>query len=163
MGREHSKPGFIFKQEQSELVDLQKIVIIPPDSNLDEPPATIAFLKNDLVGMIGPGDFVTINGVYETFPKQSESTLSTYIEALDLDIEEQIEIDTYGVSEIQEFIMQPLTDWIEVTDNWAVPRTEVVDSIVDTHGVRREEIGDQIDALIDDNDIGEEGSKLFDI
>ncbi|ELZ05747.1 minichromosome maintenance protein MCM [Natrialba aegyptia] len=163
MGCEHSKPGFIFKREQSELVDLQKIVIIPPDSNLDEPPATIAFLKNDLVDMVGPGDFVTINGIYETFAGQSESTLSTYIEVLDLDIEERIEIDTYGASEIQEFIMETLTDRIEVTDDWAVPRAEVVDAVVDAHGVRREEIDDQINALIDENKIGNEGAKLFDI
>lgn len=162
-GCENSRPGFRFNREQSELVDLQKIVIIPPDSNLDEPPATIAFLKNDLVDMVGPGDLVTLNGIYETFKGQSESTLSTYIEVLDLDITERTEIDTYGATEIREFIMDALTEQIQATDDWAVDRSAVVDAVVDGHGVRREEVGDQIDYLIDENDVGEEGSKLFDI
>ncbi|WP_436348947.1 ATPase [Natronorubrum sp. FCH18a] len=163
MGCEQSKPGFRFNREQSELVDLQKVVIIPPDSNLEDPPATIAFLKNDLVDMVGPGDLVTLNGIYETFGGQSESTLSTYIEVFDLDIKERTEIDTYGASEIREFIMDALTEQIQTVDDWAVDRPAVVDAVVDGHGVRREEVNDQIDYLIDENDVGEEGSKLFDI
>ncbi|AEH39526.1 minichromosome maintenance protein MCM [Halopiger xanaduensis] len=163
MGCEHSKPGFRFKREQSELVDLQKIVIIPPDSNLEEPPGSIAFLKNDLVDMVGPGDLVTINGIYETFTGQSESTLSTYIEALDLDIKERTEIDTYGASEIQEFVMDALTEQITTVDDFAVQRSDIVDAVTSEHGVRREEVEDQIDALIEANEIGAEGSKLFDL
>ncbi len=160
---DHGNPGFRFNREQSELVDLQKIVIIPPDSNLEDPPAAIAFLKNDLCDMVGPGDLVTVNGIYETFDGQSESTLSTYIEALDLDITERTEIDTYGASEIREFIMDTLTDEIEAADEWAVDRSVVADAVVESHGVRREEVNDQIDYLIDENTVGEEGSKLFDI
>ena len=162
-GCENGNPGFFFNQEQSDLVDLQKIVIIPPDSNLDDPPASIAFLKNDLVDMVGPGDLVTVNGIYETFKGQRESTLSTYIEAFDLDIKERIEIDTYGASEIREFIMEKLTDRIETADDWAVDRSAVVDAVVDDYGVRREEIEDQIDHLIKHNDVGSEGSRLFDV
>jgi len=162
-GCENSRPGFRFNREQSELVDLQKIVIISPDSNLEEPPATIAFLKNDLVDMVGPGDLVTLNGIYETFRGQSESTLSTYIEVFDLDITDRTEIDTYGASEIREFIMDALTEQIQRSEDWAVDRSAVVDAVVAEHGVRREEVDDQIDYLIDENDVGEEGSRLFDI
>ncbi|MFC6768224.1 universal stress protein [Natrinema soli] len=77
-GCENSRPGFRFNREQSELVDLQKIVIIPPDSNLEEPPATIAFLKNDLVDMVGPGDLVTLNGICETFKGQAQEAIGDY-------------------------------------------------------------------------------------
>ncbi|QCC57205.1 minichromosome maintenance protein MCM [Natrinema thermotolerans] len=162
-GCETTNPGFMFNQDQSTLVDLQKIVIIPPDSNLEDPPAAIAFLKNDLCDMVGPGDLVTLNGIYETFAGQSEATLSTYLEVLDLDITERTEIDTYGASEIREFIMDTLTDEIEAADEWAVDRSVVADAVVESHGVRREEVNDQIDYLIDENTVGEEGSKLFDI
>ncbi|ELY99577.1 minichromosome maintenance protein MCM [Natrialba aegyptia] len=160
---DHGNPSFRFNRDQSVLVDLQKIVIVPPDSNLEEPPATIAFLKDDLCDMVGSSDLMTLNGIYETFDGQSEATVSTYIEALDLDITERTEIDTYGASEIQEFVIEELTEQITTVDSFAVQRADIVDAVAEQYSVRREEVENQIDALIEANEIGAEGSKLFDI
>ncbi|NUB93728.1 hypothetical protein HT576_22370 [Haloterrigena sp. SYSU A121-1] len=60
--------------------------------------------------------------------------------------------------EIREFIMDALTEQSQAADGWAVDRSAVVDEVVETRGVRREEIEGQIDYLIDENGVGEEGS-----
>jgi len=162
-GCEHGNPGFFFNRDQSHLVDLQKIVVIPPDSNLDEPPATIAFLKHDLCDTVGPGDRVTLNGIYETFDGQSEATLSTYIEVNAIDIEERTEIDAYGAAEIREFIMDAVEELITASDSFAADREAVVDHVTSEYGVRREEVADQVEHLVDENKLGADSGQLFDI
>lgn len=152
MGCEAGKreAAFQFNQSQSELEDHQMIVIAPPDSSLDDPPATLAFLSRDLCDRVGPGDRISITGIYKTFPNQDEAVLDTFIDIVALDKETDTQADSMDESEVQELCYDLIEEEMGNGEAFYADREAVVERAA-SEGVREEEVETAIDALQEDN------------
>lgn len=118
---------FKFNRQQSTMVDHQRVIVIPPNSTLEEPPGLIVFLRDDLCDTVEDGDQVAFTGRLDTFYQQKESVLSTYLLAFDLNEEEYAEVDA-DPDDITDLV----TDYVRENERegtYGVPRRDVVEAI----------------------------------
>lgn len=165
---DETKSGsFIYQQAESDLVDYQPIVIIPPDTSMDDPPATQVYLKGDLCGTVGKGDRISVVGIYETFTFQDDSRLNTYIEAVDIQQAEagDTEADAMEMSELKDAILTFVDEHKAEgeppsADVWGVNKADLKDEFA-SRGVRREETEEAITQLKDAVELHTNGPRLF--
>jgi len=162
MGCERSKnqAGFRFHQDQSEMIDQQKVVVVPADSALEEPPAMTVYLRRDLCDTIGPGDIVAVVGEYKTFPYQDENPLSTYIKAYDLDEAKRSVTDSRSSEELDSLIKQVANELQQQGKSFEAHVDEVVETLTEK-GIRQQEAEDRLDALEESGDINVNGDTLM--
>jgi DNA replicative helicase MCM subunit Mcm2 (Cdc46/Mcm family) len=153
-----SKGPWVMEQEESELVDHQEIILMPPDPQRDDPPFLLTFLDDDITDAVGKGDVVSVVGVYETLPGQNETVLETYLDAFDLDVEEYAEAGVDG-RELEEDIIAFVIEHQDDGSPWGVPLDTVIEHF-EEEGIRRREIENTIDEAKDDSDLSEVKGKL---
>ncbi|ELZ96578.1 minichromosome maintenance protein MCM [Haloferax sulfurifontis] len=139
----------------TEMVDFQKLVAIPRDSALDDPPAIQVFLTGDIVGKVGVGDEITVVGKYRTLPMamQRETQLNTFIDAKALDVDERQQAGALSEDELDDAIIRAVDDlWSEDGTAYGVPTDDAISAVVDQHGVRFAEVENRIEALEDDGE-----------
>lgn len=140
--RKGQESEFDFQHDESDLVDHQEIVVMPADTNQDDPPMIPVHLKDDICDTVGKHDEIRVVGVYETFPGQKETVLSTYIEAFDLDVEEYAETDKESATDLGARIVEEVRDR-QADGNWGVKESEIVEHFV-SENFREEAVTEQI-------------------
>jgi DNA replicative helicase MCM subunit Mcm2 (Cdc46/Mcm family) len=164
MGCESRSSTYIFHRGQSDLIDYRQVILQRTDTNLDDdPPTLVVYLTQDLVDRIGPGDYVSLVGYYDTGMIQRESVLSTYLDTWDIESQEAgVLADKLSPEEIREMVVEAVED-LQDSDpsSFGADREAVVERITDG-GVREKEVEDAIDDLLDDAAISEvNGGKLM--
>ncbi|MFC4553559.1 MULTISPECIES: hypothetical protein [Halorussus] len=139
---------FTINQKQSELVDYRKLKLEAVDSNLADPPTLDAAVKEDLVDRVGPGDFVTVVGVYKTLPQQDDCIFDTYVDVWDIDRDVDAKADKLSKSALEDRILA-FVEGEQASDEFGVPQQAVVDDLAN-EGVREEETTDRIAELVED-------------
>lgn len=159
MGCEKSSGPFLFRREQSDLIDYRQIILQRADTNLDDdPPILAVYLTQDLVDRVGPGDYVSLVGYYDTAMMQKESVLQTYLETWDIESHEDgVLADRLSPDELADRILEEV-DALQTEDpsSFGADREKIIDLLADD-GVRRQEIESQIDELIDAKELSEVG------
>ncbi len=126
--RSGGEAEFDFDHEASDLVDHQEIALIPVDTSSDDPPAIQVHLKDDLCDTVDKGHEILLVGVYETYPGQKETVLNTYIEAIDLEVEDYAEVDAEQASNLEDRIIDTVVEWQD-DGNWGLPVDGAVERV----------------------------------
>lgn len=164
---DHGNPGWTLVREESTIIDFQSFLIIPVDTNLDDPATLPIYCRYDLVNRVGEGDTVTVTGTYEVKPieQQGQTQLNSFLEAWDVNVEDQeaeAGADTHSKEELATFI----TDAVEaeqVTDgtSFGASVTSVVSRVVEKHDVRKNEVEGRLEEMDDDGDLFINGSQIL--
>lgn len=158
MGCERSS-DYKFLRAHSDLIHHRQVIIQRTDTNLDDdPPSLVVYLTQDLVDRIGPGDYVSLVGHYDTAMFQTKSVLQTYLDTWDIEShEEGVTADHFSPAEISELVMEEVeARQSEDPSSFGAIREDVVAAVVD-EGVREKEVDAQVDELLDKKDIAEVG------
>jgi len=143
--RSGGEAEFDFDHDESDLVDHQEIGIIPVDTTSEDPPSIQVHLKDDLCDTVDKFYDVTLVGVFDTFPGQKETVLTTYIEAIDLDVEEYAEVDTEEAADLDARIITATRDR-QTEGNWGAETDTVVEAVADSN-TPEESVRERIDEL----------------
>lgn len=146
------------REDESELVDHQEIALMPPDPQRDDPPFLTVHLHDDITDAVGKGDIVSVVGVYDTFPRQNETVLETYLDAYDLDVEEYAEAGVDGRA-LEDDVVEYVIEHQEDGSQWGVPRDEVFE-VFEADGVRRRELESTVDEAKDERELAEANGRL---
>ncbi|WP_247005049.1 ATPase [Halosolutus gelatinilyticus] len=158
-GCEKKSGPFLFRRQQSELLDYRKVILQRADTNLDDdPPQLAVYLTEDLVDRIGPGDHVSLVGYYDTGRIQKKSVLQTYLETWDIEShEEGVLADRLSPDELADAICEEVeAKQDEDPSSFGADREAIIETLVD-EGVRRKEVESQLEDLIDQKEISEIG------
>ncbi|WP_276257215.1 ATPase [Halomontanus rarus] len=164
MGCERSGTQYIFQRSQSDLIDYRKVILQRSDTNLDDdPPILVVYLTQDLVDRVGPGDYVSLVGYYDTAMIQKESVLETYLDTWDIESHEDgVLADRLSPEELSAAILEEVEEHQDDDpSSFGADREQIIETITG-EGVRRKEVESQLEDLIDDrevNDVG--GGKLM--
>ncbi|RDZ49977.1 hypothetical protein C5C07_19845 [Haloferax sp. Atlit-4N] len=142
-------------RDGTEMVDFQKLVVIPRDSALDDPPSIQVFLTGDIVGKVGIEDEITVVGKYRTLPMamQRETQLNTFVDAKALDVDERQQAGALSTTELDEALIGLVDElWSEDGTTYGVPVEDVISAIGTQHDVRHAEVQTRIEALEDDGE-----------
>lgn len=159
MGCEKKSGPFLFRRSQSELIDYRRVVLQRADTNLDDdPPMVAVYLTQDLVDRIGPGDYVSLVGYYDTGMIQKEAVLETYLETWDIESHEDgVLADRLSPAELADAICEEVERLqSEDPSAFGADREQVIDRLAE-EGVRRNEIESQIGDLLEKKEISEVG------
>lgn len=158
------KKHYLFRRADSELIDIRELVLQRRETNLDDnPPILNIRLTGDLVERLGPGDHVTLVGRYDSGAFQSKSILSTFLDTWAIENhEEGVMMDELPPEQIRELLVEEVDALqSENPNDFGADRESVVDAIAD-EGIRRKEVEDTLDGLIDDGPVDEiSGGKLL--
>lgn len=153
-------------EKRSDLADFQAVVIIPLDTNLDDPPAAPVYLKHDLCGRLRKGAQVTVTGVYNTmsFDRQKETRLNTFIEAVDIDADAS-QVDQLSQSELWERVEAFVREHQAVDSDYlkgqfGVGRDTVVKELSQDEAVNDTDLTDCIDTHIERSALLETNGRL---
>lgn len=156
---------FRLDQDCSTLVDYQFAILAPLESSLEDPPTVNLILKHDLVGRIEQGDELTVTGVYQTMPMdlQKETQLDVFVETVALDVDQSVEADKLPESKLDGLILECVQSVAEETPDFGANVEDVVDAVVDEHGIREREVRNRIEgAFVEENPaVSRGGAKVF--
>jgi len=143
--RKGQESEFDFDHDESDLVDHQEIAIMPVDTTSDDPPMIQVHLKDDLCDTVDKHYEILLSGVFKTFPGQKETVLNTYIEAIDLDVEEYADVDAEEASDLDSRIVQETRER-QTEGSWGADIDAVVAAVADT-ATPEEAVRERIDEL----------------
>ena len=148
-GCENQGP-FRANMDQSEMVDWQRIWVVPDEATTENPPEYPIHLKGNLVDSVANGDTVVVTGRHKIIPLnvQDEVQLDTFMDAYGLSVKQTV--DEYGESEIVAMV-EDAVDELDVEDgtSFGVAADDAVAYVSEHHDVRRKEIEQVIDNLSD--------------
>jgi replicative DNA helicase Mcm len=146
-GCEHQGP-FRANMDHSEMVDWQRIWVVPEEAATENPPEYPIHLKGNLVDSVAKGDTVIVTGLHKVVPLnvQDEVQLDTFMEAYGLSVKQTV--DEYGESDIVAMVEDAVDD-LDVDDgtSFGVAADDAVARVSEHHDVRRKEIEQVIDNL----------------
>ena len=158
-GCERSGSTYLFKRSQSDLIDYRKVILQRTDTNLDDdPPTLVVYLTQDLVDRIGPGDYVSLVGYYDTGMLQKKSVIQTYLDTWDIESQEEgVLADRFSPAEIKEMIVEEVEALQgEDASSFGADRDLVIETITD-EGVREKEVEAALDEVIEEKKVSEVG------
>jgi DNA replicative helicase MCM subunit Mcm2 (Cdc46/Mcm family) len=136
--------------DHSEMVDWQRIWVVPEETTTENPPTYPIHLKGNLVDSVAKGDTVVVTGVHQIVPLnvQDEVQLDTFMNAYGLSVKQTV--DEYGESEIVAMVEDAVDD-LNVDDGtvFGVSADEAVEHVSEHHDVRRKEVEQVVDSLSD--------------
>lgn len=148
-GCEHQGP-FRANMDQSEMVDWQRIWVVPEETTTKNPPEYPIHLKGNLVDSVAKGDTVVVTGLHKVVPLnvQDEVQLDTFMEAYGLSVKQTV--DEYGESDIVTMV-EDAVDELDADDgtSFGVSAKKALEHVSEHHGVRRKEIEQVIESLSD--------------
>lgn len=157
--------GFSVNQEHSTIIDYRCVIIKSTNTNIEDPPVMPVYLLNDLVEVVGEGDEVVVVGSYQIHPmsRQREVELNTYVEAIDIDVEEHAEVDSVEPEKLTAYIYDAVNKLMETKNSFGATREDVEQHVHEEHGVRRKEIETRIDDLVEDDseDLNQQAGQLI--
>ncbi|WP_123619181.1 minichromosome maintenance protein MCM [Halorubrum sp. CSM-61] len=152
-------------QRHSDIIDFKCVILKTTNTNLEDPPVLPIYLLHDLVETVGEGDEVSVAGSYNIHPmsRQKETELNTYVEAVDIEVEEYAEVDSVNAEDLTAYIYEGVNKMMETETSFGASRDDVVEWIGEKYGVRETEIENRIDELVDEDgeDLSQQAGQLI--
>lgn len=159
MGCERRGSTYLFRREQSDLIDYRMVILQRPETNLDDdPPTLVIYLTQDLVDRIGPGDHVSLVGYYDTGMLQKKSVVQTYLDTWDIESQEEgVLLDDLSPDDIREEIVEEVkATQGEDPSSFGADREHVIETVAEL-GAREKEVEGHLEDLISEKEVNEVG------
>jgi replicative DNA helicase Mcm len=133
---------------ESEISDLQPVLLKRTESSMDDPPVESVFLWDDLCETLSRDDVVTIVGTYDTRPWPDQAVLDTYLDAASINKSEQpATVDEVADWKVKKWTFDAVEQLCDVGSNYDCSKRDILNEVSDDFGVAEGEINAALDDL----------------